>query len=116
MRSFVFKHFYCPTEVCGYELESSFFKDFDIADHFGTEAIRDTYERAFSEWNYNHVFMAELLIVLNHRGAFWYELHKNVYSDLYFELYRDLQDKMNNLIDQGKYTKQEVSEYYDIID
>lgn len=34
----------------GYQPKTTFWMDFSIADRFGTEAIVDTYERAFKEW------------------------------------------------------------------
>lgn len=33
-----------------YECKTTFWEDFDIADRFGVEAIRDTYKRARAEW------------------------------------------------------------------
>lgn len=33
----------------GYQPKTTFWMDFSIADRFGTEAIVDTYERAFKE-------------------------------------------------------------------
>ena len=37
---------------------TTFPMDFSIADKFGTDAIRDTYNRAFNEWKgqYNHIY------------------------------------------------------------
>lgn len=34
----------------GYEFKTTFWIDFTIADQFGLEAVKDTYERAFNEW------------------------------------------------------------------
>ena len=35
----------------GYTVQTTFWEDFTIADLFGLSAIRDTYNRAFKEWN-----------------------------------------------------------------
>ncbi len=40
----------------GYELTTTFWEDFSIADVFGTKAIRDTFNRAFEEWKTNYVY------------------------------------------------------------
>ena len=37
----------------GYELTTTFWQDFSIADCFGVQAIRDTFNRAFEEWKTN---------------------------------------------------------------
>lgn len=34
----------------GDEVQTTFWEDFSIADHFGLNAIQDTYNRAFAEW------------------------------------------------------------------
>ena len=44
----------------GYELQTTFWNDFSIADRFGLSAIQDTFNRAFKEWKENvkrlHIF------------------------------------------------------------
>ena len=34
----------------GYRPFTTFFEDFSIADNFGLDAIKDTYNRTFNEW------------------------------------------------------------------
>lgn len=48
----------------GIESCSTFWEDFSIADHFGTSAIKDTYERS-KYWVRNYKMWTELVIVLN---------------------------------------------------
>lgn len=62
-------------ELNGYETKTSFFSDFTIADHFGIDAVKDTYERAFKEWKTNVVYLTELVLVLNHK--IWEHHHHN---------------------------------------
>ena len=38
----------------GYRPFTTFFEDFSIADNFGVDAIKDTYNRAFNEWKHDH--------------------------------------------------------------
>lgn len=72
----------------GYELETTFWMDFSIADAFGLEAIEDTFNRAFNEWKDNYIFLTELVIVLNLK--IWQHYESN---DAYAELYNELWEK-----------------------
>ena len=38
-------------DMSGYEVKTSFYGDFTIADAFGERGIRDTYKRCFESWN-----------------------------------------------------------------
>lgn len=49
----------------GYEIQTTFWSDFTIADRFGLEAIQDTFDRAFAEWKNDHKYLTELVIVTN---------------------------------------------------
>ena len=53
------------TEMTGYEPKTTFWMDFSIADKFGIDAIKDTYNRVMKEWNTNHIYMTELAMVIN---------------------------------------------------
>lgn len=55
----------------GYEPKTTFWQDFSIADLYGLNAIQDTLRRAFGEWCEDVEYVAELALVLNHKG-FWY--------------------------------------------
>ena len=52
-------------ELCGYKPKTTFYEDFSIADWYGEEAVRDTYERAFEAWKEDVVFVTELVMALN---------------------------------------------------
>ena len=41
----------------GYELQTTFWNDFSIADRFGLSAIQDTFSRAFEEWKENYKYL-----------------------------------------------------------
>jgi len=71
-----------------YQPKTTFWMDFSIADKFGIAAIKDTYNRAFKEWKNNHVYLTELVMVLNHKIWQWYEKNEavaRVYNDLWEE-------------------------------
>lgn len=74
-----------PDEI-GYQYKTTFWQDFSIADKFGPGAVRDTFNRAFEEWKTNHIYLTDLVIVLNHKLWQWHEKNK-VMATLYNELW-----------------------------
>lgn len=67
-------------------VETTFWSDFSIADIFGTDAIRDTFNRAFEEWKGDYRYLTELVMVLNHKIWQWYEKNETI-ARVYNELY-----------------------------
>lgn len=77
---------YVEMNVFGYETKTTFWEDFSIADRFGVNAIRDTYNRAFNEWKDDVEYLTELVMVLNWKIWQWYEKDEKiakVYNTLY---------------------------------
>ncbi len=58
----------------GYELLTTFWNDFSIADRFGLSAIQYTFNRTFEEWIEDYKYLTELVLVLNHK--IW-QYHEN---------------------------------------
>lgn len=85
-----------------YEFKTTFWQDFTIAEHYGLEAIEDTYERAFNEWKDNYVYLTELVLVLNWKIWQWYDtLGDCAMARLYNGLWKKAQDYgYNNLKDE----------------
>lgn len=75
----------------GYETKTTFWKDFSIADKFGTSAIKDTYNRAFKEWRDNYEYLSELVLVLNHKIWEHYKTNETI-ANLYNELWEEAQN------------------------
>ena len=46
--------------MTGYVPQTTFYEDFSIADQFGLDAIKDTFNRAFKHWKDNYVYLTEL--------------------------------------------------------
>lgn len=88
-------------EMGGYECVTTLYQDFTIADAFGVDAIRDTYNRVFKEWKHSVEYMTELAMVLNHK--IWEHYHKQN-SGLYiaYDTLWKQQDEwcMSNLSDE----------------
>ena len=72
--------------VNGYELKTTFYNDFSIADRFGTSAILDTYKRAFHDWKNNYEYLTELVMVLNWKIWQYYQTNTK-YAELYNKLW-----------------------------
>lgn len=76
----------------GYEMKTTFWQDFSIAERYGEDAIVDTYHRVF-EWKKDIVYMTELAIVLNHK--IWQHWEQNgdcSIARLYDTLWRNVDE------------------------
>ncbi|WP_287676703.1 hypothetical protein [Bacteroides sp.] len=51
----------------GYDVVTTFWEDFSAADIYGIPAVTDTFNRGFEEWKGNHIYLTELVLVLNHK-------------------------------------------------
>ena len=94
----------------GYEMTTTFWNDFTIADFFGKTAIKDTFDRAFAEWKGNYIYLTELVIVLNHK--IWQHYERN---DAYARLYNYLWEQAD-LYAQENLEGEELSHFYNITD
>ena len=83
----------------GYELKTTFWEDFTIADAFGVDAIKDTFKRAFNEWKTNIEYVTELAMVMSWKSCSYYEKNEE-YMVLYSNLYHKVDSWcMDNLKD-----------------
>ena len=94
----------------GYEFVSTFPMDFTIADKFGVDAIKDTYNRAFNEWKDNYIYLTELVITLNHKIWQWYEKNEDI-----ARLYNDLWEQADTYACENL-KDEEARFFYDITD
>ena len=76
----------------GYEPKTTFWQDFTIAEKFGEQAIKETAERAFNEWHTDVKYLAELVLVLNHKCWAWNNIRDDL-MQLYSMLYYEYNDK-----------------------
>lgn len=69
---------------------TTFWMDFTIADKFGINAIKDTFNRAFREWKIDYKMITELSMVLNHKCWSYYEVDEalcSLYSQLFYKVH-----------------------------
>lgn len=68
---------------------TTFFMDFSIADRFGDDAIKDTFQRAFKEWKRDYRYLTDLVLVLNQKIWDWYEAgnepRARIYNDMWIK-------------------------------
>lgn len=73
----------------GYEIKTTFWSDFTIAEKFGIKAIRETFNNAFRSWKNNVEYVTELACVMSWKSCAWYEKNDEYcvqYSDYYHEV------------------------------
>lgn len=89
-------------EMNGYEVVTTLYQDFTIADAFGLDAVRDTYNRVFKEWKHSAEFMTELSLVLNHKiWEHWHKANNSALSIGYDTLWKQHDEWcMTNLSDE----------------
>lgn len=96
--------------MIGYEPKTTFWMDFSIADKFGANAIKDTYNRAFKEWKTNYIYLTELVIVLNHKIWQWYKINETI-AGVYDSLW-----KKADLYAQENLHGKELQYFYEVTD
>lgn len=79
---------YMPPVECEPEFATTFRQDFTIADRFGANAVRHTFDRAFVEWKHDYRYLTDLVIVLNHKIWEHYESNHLALSRTYDGLWR----------------------------
>lgn len=87
-----------------YEMKTTFYSDFSIADHFGLDAVKDTYNRAFNEWKNDYIYLTELVMVLNWKIFEYYKKDDDLCA-LYDHLWKKADDYAVNHLkgDELKY-------------
>lgn len=96
--------------MTGYTPQTTFWMDFSIADRFGASSVKDTFERAFNEWKNNHIYLTELVMVLNHK--IWQHNENNaVLAELYNSLWEQADGYATTYLEG-----EELSYFYRITD
>lgn len=81
----------------GYQMTTTFFEDFQIAEAFGLDAVEETFNNAFKNWKFNYVYLTELAIVMSNNSIAHYDTNREL-AFLYSDLYHKVDDYcMNNL-------------------
>ena len=97
--------------LTGYKPQTTFYKDFSIADAFGVSAIKDTYKRGLETAKMlGRVYLTEFVMALNWK--IWEHYNSNEkYATLYDELWQKAQDVALDTL-QGE----DLDYYFETID
>ena len=88
-----------------------FMQDFRIAEIFGKDAIRDTFERAKEEWKNNADYFGSLVMTLNHLIWYHYDNGSSELAELYDELWREADELVFEL-----FKDEELQKILDFLD
>jgi hypothetical protein len=78
--------------IMGYELKTTFWGDFTVADAFGEDAIKDTYKQSFTYWKNDVEYVTELAMVLNWKCWQHWEQGNHELGELYHDLYFEVRN------------------------
>lgn len=98
-------------DITGYKPITTFYTDFSIADHFGGEAIVDTFARSLKNWGNNYKYLTELVLALNWKIWEHYNAGRENTARLYDRLWREASQYAADHL-----TGDELMYYYDTID
>ena len=94
----------------GYKCITTFWADLTIAEPFGLDAVRETYQRVCNEWRDNYKYFTEFVLVLNHK--IWHYHGKNEpLAELYNELWEEADAWANE-----NYTGEAAQYYFNVTD
>lgn len=88
----------------GYKTFTTFYGDLTIAEHYGPDAIRETYARVVQDWFDNYKYFTEFVLCLNHKIWELYETNEPLAA-----VYNELWQKADALTCQWE---GEAAEYY----
>lgn len=74
-------------DLNGYETITTFWADLTIAEAYGLDAVRDTYNRVKTAWAGNYKYWTEFVLCLNHKIWAYYQTNEPL-ARLYDELWR----------------------------
>lgn len=75
----------------GESVTTTFWNDFSIAEKFGKDAIKDTFDKTFSSWKHDYRYLTNLVITLNYKSWDWAEKNEDI-AELYVSLYETASD------------------------
>ena len=108
--------------MIGYEMKTTFWLDFNIADVFATaqnsfEPLEDTLKRAYDEWKDDMVYATELVLVLNWKS--WEHADGVIADEIgswYAQKYYEIKDKLIEYWSADKSRDEWLTYLYQTID
>ena len=95
----------------GETVTTTFYNDFSIADSFGIDAVRDTFERAFDAWKHDYRYLTNLVVTLCYKSWEHDEAGRDDFTEVYVELYEKASGYASETLKGA-----ELKYYFDITD
>lgn len=95
----------------GYKRKTTYYTDFGIAEPFGLDAIRDTYDTAVKHWGNNIEWMTEIVMVLNWK--IWEHFHSG--HDALARFYDGLWREASQYV-REHFSGDDLAYYYEMTD
>lgn len=84
-------------EMCGYEAFTTFYGDLSVAEAFGVNSIKETYERVLKSWKDDYKYLTEFVMCLNHKCWEFYEKDAYRKYPIHLELSDESMDEIGQL-------------------
>lgn len=97
-------------EMNGYKTFTTFYGDLTIAEKYGLDAVRDTYNRVNRDWRNNYKYYTEFVLCLNHKIWEHYQTNEPL-ARLYDELWREADAWVSN-----NWTGEAYEYYFNVTD
>ena len=108
----------------GYERKTTFYADLSIAEYFGVDSVKDTFDRVMESWIDDIKYITEFALCVNWKswemydryekcGDSTYKGHYKKLGILYSEMYYDVRDKV---LDHFKGNEDALHYYFETTD
>lgn len=99
--------------LTGYERKTTFYADLSIAEWFGIDSVRETYDRVMKDWIEDVEYITEFVLCLNWKCWEHYYNGNEKLSVLYNDLYRKADEYF---LEHYKNDRKAIDYYYEVTD
>lgn len=100
-------------EFCGYKPISTYYTDFGMAEWYGKDAVRETFDNAMKNWGDDIQYITEIVMVLNWKIFEHYHSGNEELAEFYDGLWREA---MQYVLDHFKEDREALNYYYSTTD
>ena len=99
--------------LTSYERKTTFYADLSIAEWYGTESVKETYDRVMKEWIGDVEYITEFVLCLNWKCWEHYNNNNQNLSEFYRDLYRKADEYF---LEHYKNDRKAIDYYYEVTD
>ena len=96
-------------------MKETFWFEFDMAELYGEENIRELAAAAFDKWKVEPVILTDLVMVINHKSWDHYDKRNDKLSSLYADLYYEYYEKAINYL-ESKGNEDDLNYFFRTLD